>query len=47
MEKNKVYDHVSSSKLRTEPSTRIANESFENAEKFKYLAMTLTNQKDS
>jgi hypothetical protein len=44
---NKVYDHVSSSQLRTNQNIRTANVSFENVAKFKYLGMMLTNQNDS
>jgi hypothetical protein len=37
---DKVYDHVSSSKLRTEPEYKNANELFENVAKFKYVGTT-------
>jgi len=41
-----MRDYVSSSILRTEKDITIASESFENAAKFRYLGMTLTNQND-
>jgi hypothetical protein len=44
MQRSEVYDYVSSSEFRTQPDIRIANESFEKVEKFKYLGTTLTHQ---
>jgi len=47
MQKDKVYDYVSYPNSGKNQIIMIANESFENMTKFKYLGTTLTNHNDT